>query len=58
MLLKLNIATPEERRALGPLRAGAWAGTLTEAQLLAPAETFTAVVEGLNLPPLTVTTVA
>ena len=32
MLLKLQIATPEERSALAPLRAGAWAGALTEAQ--------------------------
>lgn len=43
-----------------PLKPGdlVSSGTLTEAQLLAPGETFTAVVEGLNLPPLTVRTVA
>ena len=43
-----------------PLKAGDLisSGTLTEAQLLAPGGTFTAVLEGLNLPPLTVTTAA
>jgi hypothetical protein len=29
-------------------------GTLTEAQFLAPGDVYTAVVEGLDLPPLTV----
>lgn len=33
-------------------------GTLTDAQPIAPGETFTAVVDGLSVPPLTVTIVA
>jgi 2-oxo-3-hexenedioate decarboxylase len=39
-----------------PLAPGEYvsSGTLTEAQLLAPGETYTAVVEGIPLPPLTI----
>ncbi len=39
-----------------PLAAGEYvsSGTLTEAQFLAPGETYTAVVEGIDLPALTV----
>ena len=47
-------------KAGDPLKAGdlVSSGTLTEAQLLAPGQAFTAVVEGLNVSPLTVRTVA
>jgi 2-oxo-3-hexenedioate decarboxylase len=47
-------------KAGDPLKAGdlVSSGTLTEAQLISPGETFTAVLDGLNLPPLTVATVA
>lgn len=52
-LAELSSATA---KAGAPLEAGAVisSGTLTEAQLLAAGETYTAVVEGLALPPLTV----
>lgn len=40
----------------GPLAPGEYvsSGTLTEAQFIAPGDTFTATVEGIDLPPLTV----
>ena len=45
--------SPEEPLAAGELISS---GTLTESQPIAPGETWTAVVEGLDLPALTLTT--
>lgn len=58
--LCLSELSSASTKAGEPLKAGdlVSSGTLTEAQLLAPGQTFTAVVEGLNVSPLTVRTVA
>lgn len=55
-----ELASALARQGAPPLDTGDFvsSGTLTEAQLIAPGETYTAVVEGIDLPSLTVRTVA
>lgn len=53
-----ELASAIAKQGATPLAAGELisSGTLTESQLIAPAETWSAAVAGLELPPLTVTT--
>ena len=51
-----ELASALAKQGAEPLAPGEFvsSGTLTEAQLIAAGDTYTAIVEGFNLPPLTV----